>query len=1148
METRTTKRIIPSLAATVLFLAAGYFLVKSPGADINFVMKSRAEEPKERNINFGFFYFKEYDDPRFNIKASYVRTAISWAVFQPKAPEYDGDGNVNNFKWSNAQEKQIVNLNGAGKKVIPSIRTGLANAKTGEGSWALYPVAGGVRNDRGKPITPKIVCKKETEANYKASALPKDLSPEYNAEHAYSKNYYTFVKSTIKHFKDKGVNFETVVIENEMNSPFFWCGTPDQYIRLFKTAVKAVHDIDPEIKVADGGLQGYVLDNLSRNTEGQGIAFTNGKALVEAEIFGIGDLINFHHYQDSSNIARIINYIKDKSKDTKPVFSNEIGSREGQESGREMVKKVSQLLMMDVSPIIWFSNNGVGEGSNDGALIEDNGQPIERNLKAFAALMNFFDDRVIYKKNLSSPDIFKFSFEFKDKKTTVLWSAKPESAAIGGIDAGCERYDYQGNKITSGSFKLDASPVFEICKNRGQVCSDSTPYNQCSAAKPQFCSQGILKNDCSRCGCPENFSCQNNGNCSFSLSAPIKVMWQVKRDTSDEELKFFQEAGINTIQDSNIAKWKDEEISKYLDLAKKHSMKVMVSVVIFNKCSCDDRSDCTSDGICKTGEGSWRPTKIIKSDSGQDISISDFINKWKNNDAVLAWMTFDEPKIKKVNKSSQEYTYRFIKNIDPVHPIFLNTNINTQEGYDNYYTEKAFDILDIHHYVRGKIEKSQEDLIKFFKANKKSNFPVIITLRAFNRRDPDKDPIPDMNAENSLQKQYDFFIKNSDITDNVGFYGWSLNPNMGINQVAEIKKQFVDLILPSQVCSDSTPYNQCSAVKPQFCDQGILKNDCSRCGCPANRTCQTDGSCLAGNVVVCESFAYSDWSACQPDNTRQRTALSGLPEGCSGGDPVLTESCVYQTNSGGGGGGWTGGDSASGGSAGRFTDANTAVNLENIINANNFSKEVLGDKIFNYPGYSSLYGLNSSLAGEISLSEAISVTSFDQLVPLDDKGKGLYANLMEKGKSKETVSQSEKYALAYFIYYGTPTTRRLGSGERAGVIGSFISANGGNLPRTIYDWQDIIKIAGGRWPDKKSAQAEKKAKDNFMKIFSRNASTNNIDQNAIMIMAYGLRPASRSILKEAAALLTFKNVFKRAPDGSSDWDIVRAIAYSGASK
>jgi len=48
-------------------------------------------------------------------------------------------------------------------------------------------------------------------------------------------------------------------------------------------------------------------------------------------------------------------------------------------------------------------------------------------------------------------------------------------------------------------------------------------------------------------------------------------------------------------------------------------------------------------------------------------------------------------------------------------------------------------------------------------------------------------------------------------------------------------------------------------------------------------------------VAACTSFTYSAWSACQSDNTQNRTVTSSSPSGCSGMPPAsqLTQACTY---------------------------------------------------------------------------------------------------------------------------------------------------------------------------------------------------------------------------------------------------------------
>jgi len=48
---------------------------------------------------------------------------------------------------------------------------------------------------------------------------------------------------------------------------------------------------------------------------------------------------------------------------------------------------------------------------------------------------------------------------------------------------------------------------------------------------------------------------------------------------------------------------------------------------------------------------------------------------------------------------------------------------------------------------------------------------------------------------------------------------------------------------------------------------------------------------------TCTFFTYSAWSVCQPDNTQTRTVISSSPAGCTGGNPILSQSCVQACNS-----------------------------------------------------------------------------------------------------------------------------------------------------------------------------------------------------------------------------------------------------------
>jgi hypothetical protein len=61
-------------------------------------------------------------------------------------------------------------------------------------------------------------------------------------------------------------------------------------------------------------------------------------------------------------------------------------------------------------------------------------------------------------------------------------------------------------------------------------------------------------------------------------------------------------------------------------------------------------------------------------------------------------------------------------------------------------------------------------------------------------------------------------------------------------------------------------------------------------------TCQNFvdvAAALAPAPATCTSFTYSAWGACQSNNTQTRTVASSSPTGCTGGSPVLSQSCTY---------------------------------------------------------------------------------------------------------------------------------------------------------------------------------------------------------------------------------------------------------------
>ena len=157
-------------------------------------------------------------------------------------------------------------------------------------------------------------------------------------------------------------------------------------------------------------------------------------------------------------------------------------------------------------------------------------------------------------------------------------------------------------------------------------------------------------------------------------------------------------------------------------------------------------------------------------------------------------------------------------------------------------------------------------------------------------------------------------------------------------------------------------------------------------------------------------------------------------------------------------------------------------------------------------------------------------------------------DIVAKITGSSAASAAVKNSLVNFVTYGTPATKILGAGERGGVVNSFQAALG-KLPANQSDWNDVIKIANGRWPGQASKQAEDRASTNFKAIYLRNPNKSNAsDNNALKVMAYGLRPANRNLASEKAAIKSFKAIYGYNPVKATAWDVVRAIAYSGATR
>lgn len=384
---------------------------------------------------------------------------MEWNDFEPQPGK---------FVWGrpNKQAQEIDRLLASGLNVIPSIRA--------KSAWA-------VRDARG--------------AKCARAPLDLDTRKPLRAGERYSESYFRFVTNVARRYKGK---FEIVVIENEMNDPDFWCASTDEYLRLFLTARQAFHEVDPAVKVADGGVQGAALNWLvvqnyvDRGEMSAAIAFYGkftGKPITRAalgkqaarwqaklpvrraaelfasRLFEWSDIVNFHYYQRSDALGEIVAYLKERAP-SKPLMTNEVGIKEKYsgnlpEASRQMVKKCATLLALGVEPVIWFTPGGKKD-NNGGALVDEEGNLVAETRNSFEAISRFLGRPRRSCQDLSTEALTRFSFAFPDGVVDVVWPNDAVTSAAITVDTDRVAYSYQNQQLSGRRVPPTAAPLFLV--------------------------------------------------------------------------------------------------------------------------------------------------------------------------------------------------------------------------------------------------------------------------------------------------------------------------------------------------------------------------------------------------------------------------------------------------------------------------------------------------------------------------------------------------------------------------------------------------------------------------------------------------------------------------------------------------------------
>jgi hypothetical protein len=291
--------------------------------------------------------------------------------------------------------------------------------------------------------------------------MPKDLAA-----------YRTFVGNLVTRYKPYGVT--RYAVENEVNAPQYWAGTPKQFEELVRAAAEAVHAADPAARVADSGISSVALGMGVANrlllagradqavaayrgyfarrigTRGRQIPDVADEAGLRAALAhpvnarnleylaaterlldaGVVQVRQLHFYEHPDGIAPLLEYLTDQTPAGVPIEAWEVGRFEKSADADpaavadEMTKVVSRLAAAGLTEIVWLPlayNPGNRAGAEVRAgLLEPDG----RERQAGVALAGLADAaRGATAAPVNQDGLQGVAFGRRDGTRMVVWSA-----------------------------------------------------------------------------------------------------------------------------------------------------------------------------------------------------------------------------------------------------------------------------------------------------------------------------------------------------------------------------------------------------------------------------------------------------------------------------------------------------------------------------------------------------------------------------------------------------------------------------------------------------------------------------------------------------------------------------------------------------
>jgi polysaccharide biosynthesis protein PslG len=272
--------------------------------------------------------------------------------------------------------------------------------------------------------------------------------------------YARFVSEVVKRYGRYTKSWE---IWNEPDSARFWKGTPEQFADLYSAATKAIHAVDPNAKVLNGG--------ISEDPHGESFAPKFLKAVNPRP-----DIYAFHTHDEFSKLLKAADVngkaLRQAGLSELPIWLNEAGAATSSRSEREqaglLIAKMAYSASLGYSGYVLYAlrddgTNPVDKEDNFGILKQDFAPKA-----AFVAVHNFLGQVEGQRFVRSLPwgeKRYALLFQGPDSQTLIYWQ---DDASLENVDQllrttanTLEHVDIIGNHRTmavlDGAAKLQVS-------------------------------------------------------------------------------------------------------------------------------------------------------------------------------------------------------------------------------------------------------------------------------------------------------------------------------------------------------------------------------------------------------------------------------------------------------------------------------------------------------------------------------------------------------------------------------------------------------------------------------------------------------------------------------------------------------------------